>query len=179
MRDRGPAGLLLLFSTLTIAACNRNSPELGQPQLTAEFGVYFGGQIQERRDIPFELDGTKQTHGFRVRFAEAPAETHEITWQLSPPRFLKPRVTQGKPPEAAASATPSAGPPPGSELSGSAVLQPGQRELSRAWTFKPGDPLGVWNVRITVDRRVLVDRPFLVYDAHARAKLNRGVDAGR
>lgn len=172
-------GRLLLLSTLTLVACNRRSPQLGQTQLTAEFGVYFGGQIQERRDIPFELDGTKQTHGFRVLFAEAPAEAHEITWQLSPPRFLKPRVTKNKLPEAAASAMPSAVPPPAPELSGSAVLQPGQRELSRAWTFKPGDPLGVWNVRITVDRQVLVDRPFLVYDAHARAQLNRGVDAGR
>jgi hypothetical protein len=147
--------------------------------VVAEFGVYFGGQIQERRDIPFELNGTKQTHGFRVLFADAPAETHEITWQLSPPRFIKPKVSKNKRSEVAPSAAPSTPPPPASDLNGSALLQPGQRELSRTWTFKPGDPLGVWNVRITVDRRVLVDRPFLVYDAHARAELNRGVDAGR
>jgi hypothetical protein len=169
--------LRLLLSTLGVVACTRSNPH--QAQLTAEFGVYFGGQIQERRDIPFELDGTKQTHGFRVLFGDAPAETHEITWQLSPPRFVKSKVGQATPSAGAPSAAPSVLPSAASDLSGSALLQPGQREFSRAWTFKPGDPLGVWNVRITVDRRVLVDRPFLVYDAHGRAQLNRGIDAGR
>jgi hypothetical protein len=181
---------LLPLLSLGPSGCERGKPH-DNPQLKAEFGVFFGGQIQERKDIPFELDGTKQSHGFRVTFAEAPAEAHEVAWQLSPPRFDKPTKTKKQqqreaPPvqqaplqEYGPSALPSAQKPALEAMTGSGLLQPGQRELSRVWTFKPGDPLGVWNIRITVDRRVLIDRPFLVYDAHARAELNRGTDAGR
>lgn len=171
--------LLVLLLTLGPTGCDRGKAQ-NNPQLTAEFGVFFGGQIQERKDIPFELDGAKQTHGFRVTFAEAPAEAHEITWQLSPPRFNKPaKAAKAHQREEIPSALPTAPPPASEAMTGSGLLQPGQRELSRVWTFKPGDPLGVWNIRVTVDRRILIDRPFLVYDAHARAELNRGTDAGR
>jgi hypothetical protein len=163
--------LLVLISNLALLACQRSTPN--EPQVSAEFGVYFGGQIQQRRDIPFELDGTKQTHGFRVTFADPPAEAHEIAWQVSPPRFSKP---PSKKPSAAAGAPSDE---PSREVSGSALLQAGQRQLAQAWTFKPGDPLGVWNIRVTLDRRVLIDRPFLVYDTRAREQQNRSLDAGR
>ena len=42
----------------------------------------------------------------------------------------------------------------------------------------PGDPLGTWNIRVTFDERVVIDRPFLVYDAQARRRLEHQ-DAGR
>lgn len=160
---------LIAMLALGLGACDRK-PQSSHPQLQAEFGVYFGGQIQERKAVPFELDGAKQSHGFRISYADAPAEAHEVSWQLSPPRFNKP--TQR-------ALAPSASPPASAETSGSALMQPGQRELSQVWTFKPGDPLGVWNIRVTVDRRVLIDRPFLVYDAEARSRLNHRADAGR
>jgi hypothetical protein len=160
--------LLLLLALL---ACDRLKQSASEPSVKAQFGVFYGGQIQQRRQIPFELDPAQQTHGFRVQFAQPPAQPHEVSWQLSPPRAASNR--RAKPGTTAAQ-----GEAPSRNFSGTALIAAGQRELSQVWSFAPGDALGVWNIRITLDRRVLLDRPFLVYDATLRKQLNAGHDGG-
>jgi hypothetical protein len=36
--------------------------------------------------------------------------------------------------------------------------------------FSPDDPLGLWNIRVLVGDQVVIDRPFVVYDAIERAR---------
>jgi hypothetical protein len=36
--------------------------------------------------------------------------------------------------------------------------------------FHPGDPLGVWNVRVVVRDKVVIDRPIEVFDAATRKR---------
>lgn len=156
---------------LALAACDQLKQSTTEPSVKAQFGVFYGGQIQQRRQIPFELDPAQQTHGFRISFEQPPGQPHEVSWLLSPPKDA-PR-SRPKP-----GATAPQGELPARHFSGSALVAAGQRELSQVWSFAPGDALGVWNIRITLDRRVLLDRPFLVYDATLRKQLNAGYDGG-
>ncbi|HTM46805.1 MAG TPA: hypothetical protein VL137_17740, partial [Polyangiaceae bacterium] len=88
-----------------------------------------------------------------------------IRWQLSPPHLARKPGKQNTP------AAPA-------DYTGSATLAIGQREISQVWTFHPGDPIGTWNIRVTMDQQVLIDRQFFVYDRKTQADLNRKLDAG-
>jgi hypothetical protein len=47
-------------------------------------------------------------------------------------------------------------------------MRPGEPRLEHALPFASDDPLGLWNVRVLVGERVVIDRPFAVYDARQR-----------
>ena len=152
-------------------ACDSNGSDLdpSAPDVeSAQFGIFFGGQIQARREIPFNLNAAKQRLGFRILFSEPPRVDTAIHWELTKP-----------------------GPPTGPEKlakPGQRVTQLGQATIPRGSTrfdqdlsFAPGDPLGLWNLRVTLGNRVLIDRPFSVYDADARRAARRTLrkaDAG-
>jgi hypothetical protein len=53
----------------------------------------------------------------------------------------------------------------------------GETRFDRTVSFEPGDPLGLWNVRVVVRDMVVLDRPFEVFDAEERQK-NASADAG-
>jgi hypothetical protein len=59
---------------------------------------------------------------------------------------------------------------------GQASVPSGQTRFEQALPFEPGDPLGVWNVRVVAGGQLVMDRRFLVYDAEERARAQR--DAG-
>jgi hypothetical protein len=135
----------------------------------AEFGVLFGGQIQERRELPFELDRSKQTLGFRVEFSDPLGADTDVEWRVLRP-IQNSRVR----------ASPHGKPQPVTErasLIGTETARAGETRLDRTVTFEPGDPLGLWNVRVVVRGKVVLDRPFEVFDAEERRK-NRANDAG-
>ncbi len=133
------------------------------------FGVFYGGQIQERRELPFELDRAKQRQGFRIDFDPPLEERTEVSWEISrPARRSSPAATPSSPEGRV------------TEL-GKATLAAGQTRFEQPLHFRPGDPLGLWNIRVVVRERVLIDRPFLVYDAAARRRSNKSArlpDAG-
>lgn len=108
----------------------------------AEFGVFFGGQVQELKEIPKELDPGRQQHGFRLTFRAAPAQDVAISWELSLP------------------ATDKGG--PRAALVGRATAKAGQRVLDIPLAFRPSDPLGSWHAKLTADSQVVVDRDFQV-----------------
>ncbi|HMJ13775.1 MAG TPA: hypothetical protein VK524_20300, partial [Polyangiaceae bacterium] len=57
----------------------------------AEFGIFFGGQVQEREQIPFEPSRARQAQGFRLQF-RAPLERElRIEWEIN-----RPLVSQGQ-----------------------------------------------------------------------------------
>lgn len=152
------AWLILLALACSVAGCDRNPAPKGLVR-SAEFGVFFGGQIQERRDIPFEVDPSKQTHGFRIQFYESLKHAVELNWELDMPgsskrvRDLKGRPGRGRLVEL-----------------GETKIEAGQSKFDKVMQFRPGDPLGLWNIRVVMGDRVLIDRPFFVYNPYQRAR---------
>ncbi|MEN9577405.1 MAG: hypothetical protein RJA70_414 [Pseudomonadota bacterium] len=128
---------------------------------SAQFGVFFGGQIQERTEIPFILEGNKQQLGFRVVFDGALPSAQELHWEFSRPTPRR----QG---------TPAVSTPEGRTAQLSvATLAAGETRFEHLLTFVPGDPLGLWNLRVVLGTDVVIDRPFLVYDPAARELARR------
>jgi hypothetical protein len=160
---RGWTGALLVL--LGGAAC-RGVESSNEPTITAEFGIFYGGQVQEREQIPFDLDRTRQTSGFRLRRSTALDQPLEIRWELGMPgsgravadsrgRVARPRRVQ----------------------LGRARWRPGEAVFEQVLPFAPGDPPGLWNIRILCGSRAVLDRPFWVYDP-AQRQLSEAADAG-
>jgi hypothetical protein len=156
---------LLVVAALLLGA-SACKPEPPPPLVRgAKFGIFFGGQIEERREIPFQLDRTRQTQGFRVEFSLPLTEDTPIEWRIDVPK-AKPTPAKKTAKDVIADA-----PPPPRALSGVDHARPGETRFDRETPFEPGDPLGLWNVRVVVRGKVVIDRPVEVYDAAARAKM--------
>lgn len=144
-----------LVLVLALAGCRERGPQAAR----AELGVFFGGQVQEREAIPFELDRGRQTQGFRVELGDTSDRAATVRWEIDRPAPRGGRVT---------------------EL-GQAELRAGQRRFDCEIPFKPGDPLGIWNVRVLVDDVLVLDRAVEIYDQRERqraiARRHAGQDA--
>jgi hypothetical protein len=123
------------------AGCQRAPASLVQE---AEFGVFFGGQVQEQLEIPKQLDAARQQHGIRLGFRAPLTRDVKVVWELSLP-------------------APEKGPPgPRAALVGEAIARVGQRRLDVPLAFRPTDPLGLWHAKVTADGVVVIDRDFTV-----------------
>src|ERR1051325_5397545 len=76
---RAALGVLL---ALAGSACRRASEP---PPVRAKFGVFFGGQVQEREELPLIVDRTRQSIGVRLEFETPPAAPARISWELEKP----------------------------------------------------------------------------------------------
>jgi hypothetical protein len=130
------------------AACNQPEAPRG-PVARAELGVFFGGQVQERKEIPFTLDRTKQTQGFRLTFHEALRAPVAVRWEIDRPA---PRG-RGRAVEL-----------------GDAQARVGMRVFDQELMMKPGDPPGAWSVRVFVGDEVVVERRVEIYDPRTRRR---------
>lgn len=160
------SGLVLLL----LAACEAPSAAAPGRGESFEFGVFYGGQVQEREEIPLELDTARQRQGFRLTLSPAPTTPLEVRWELGRPGAGR-RVADSQGRKAR----------PRKVQLGRAHFRPGERVLEQLIAFSPGDPVGLWNIRVLVADRVVIDRPFLVYDAADRARrreASEGPDAG-
>jgi hypothetical protein len=108
----------------------------------AEFGVFFGGQVQELKELPKQLDATRQRHGFRLTFAGPLARDIRVAWEVSLPP------------------TDKSAPRPA--LIGQATAKAGQSVLDVPLAFRPTDPLGSWHAKVIADDVVVIDRDFTV-----------------
>lgn len=160
---------LLAFSASPAAlSCERPAPP---PFVkSAKLGVFYGGQVEERSEVPFELDPGKQTQGFRLEFSAPLAEDTEVEWRIEIPKADPER--KRRPRAAGELAT-----PPRTSVSGKDVAHTRETTLDHLLTFHPGDPLGLWNVRVVVRGKVVIDRPIEVFDPVARKRL-APADAG-
>jgi len=147
-------GLLLL----ALAGCDAPGTP-GARATRAEFGVLYGGQVQERDELPFELDESRQRFGFRLTLAPAPQDAPEVRWELGRP---------GKGRRVADSLGQKARPRQ-VEL-GRASFRPGEATFEQPLRFAPGDPLGLWNIRVQLGSEVVIERAFLVFDPLERAR---------
>lgn len=132
----------LLLAALLGAACRREPHRVVKQ---AEFGVFFGGQVQELKELEKELDPARQRHGVRLVFDGALARDVKVTWELSLP-------------------VPERGGPRAAQV-GEATAKVGQSSLDVPLSFRPQDPLGVWHAKVTADGVVVVDRDFTVVAA--------------
>lgn len=148
---------LLLVTLLSAAALSCSRPAPPPFVKSAKLGVFYGGQVQERADVPFELDPAKQTQGFRVEFSEPLATDTDIEWRIDVPKVDPERRKKPR----AAGELPA---PPRTTLSGKDIARAGETAMEHVLTFHPGDPLGLWNVRVVVRGKVVIDRPLEVFD---------------
>lgn len=162
------SGRAILLTMLWVSALGCDVRSDGQlPVDRAAFGVFYGGQVQRRDELPFQLDTGRQRQGFRIELAAPLDSATEVHWEISrPSRAASASVAQ----------------PDGrvTEMR-SATMAAGQTRFEQPLTFEPGDPLGLWNIRVVVGEQVLLDRPFWVYDAQARRSAQRAArlpDAG-
>lgn len=123
-------------------ACDRSAPGVVQ---TGEFGVFFGGQVQELKEIAKELDPARQRHGFRLTFRKPLAEDVAISWEVSLPATDK-------------------GGPRAANI-GQTTAKAGQSVLDVPLSFRPTDPLGSWHAKVIAAGVVVIDRDFQVIAA--------------
>jgi hypothetical protein len=146
---------------LCLLGCRR--PPEGDPLVErAAFGVFFGGQIQDRKELPFELDRAKQSCGIRVDFRAPLARSVQVRWEIARPLSAKP-------------AKADAGADQVTEV-GEAAARVGERRLDVPVLLRQGQVLGSWHVRVKVDDRPVIDRDLLVFDP--RELRAREADAG-
>lgn len=152
---------VLLLAALGVSGC---TPTSNSPIERAEFGVLFGGQVQERSEIPFELDASKQTLGFVIALGRPLPKPSTLHWEVSKP-----------------------GPLPASRVPNpidrrielfDAPVAAGQTLIQRSVRLEPGDSLGLWNLRVTLGDQLAIDRSFMVVAAGSRTRQLRRPLAG-
>ena len=116
----------------------------------ARLGVFYGGQVQERLEVPRVLEG-RQTQGFRLVFREPLERAATVRWEIEMP----------------GSKGPSTAPLAVTRL-GKLLVPVGQQQIDQSFDFEPGDPLGLWNIRVFVDQSLVIDRAWSVFDPAQR-----------
>lgn len=144
--SRGVSALLLAVSLCGCPAKKGPDPLVER----AAFGVFFGGQIQDRKELPFELDLAKQRSGIRIDFRAPLAHAVPVSWEIARPISAK-------------AAKSDAGVEQVVEV-GDASARAGETRLDVPISLRQGQVLGAWHVRVKVDGRVVIDRDVLVSD---------------
>ncbi len=127
--------------------------------MVAQLGIFYGGQIQQRQELPLVFDRAKQTQGFRLTFPHPLEHDARVSWEVEMPGESRLAVD-----------------PLSVSKLGELTVRVGQRRVDQALEFEPGDPAGLWNVRVLVDDRLVVDHAWWVYD---RARRQRAIEKKR
>ncbi len=130
----------------------------------AAFGVFFGGQIQDRTELPFELDQTKQRIGLRVDFRAPLTSAVPVAWEIARPLSSKSKSKADATTDQVVEV-------------GETTARVGEARLDVPLSLRQGQVLGNWHVRVKVDGRQVIDRDVLVFDPRERRE--RDADAGR
>ena len=154
----------LLAGALALGFLGCSKPEKSEDPLVerAAFGVFFGGQIQDRQELPFELDQTKQRVGIRIDFRAPLAHSVSVAWEIARP--LNGKAKRGDSPADHVVEV------------GEAAARVGEARLDVPLSLRQGQALGAWHVRVKVDGRQVIDRDVLVFDPRDRRE--HEVDAG-
>jgi hypothetical protein len=117
-----------------------------------EFGVLYGGDIQDRPVIPLELDSTRQELALRVTFRAPQERERVLSWELE-----RPAPQRGADGGALFAA----------EL-GEIRAHVGERRAEAKIAFRRGDPPGAWRLTVRLDGRALLERAFTVTEPEHR-----------
>jgi hypothetical protein len=141
------SGRLLLVLMLAHGGSCKDRSSSNDPQIErAEFGLFFGGQIQQRTELPLELDSTRQTQGFRLVFDAPASRPVPIEWTLNYP-------TERVGPRGPSSSRRA-------ERTERAVLPVGGGQFEQLLALRSSDVPGTYNIRIRVADDIVLDRPF-------------------
>lgn len=116
-------------------ACDR-APELRAVE--GAFGVFYGGQVQELSEVRVSV-ARPPVLGFRVEFQDAASE-HQLRFEIIRPGPSGRRVTEV----------------------GEALVPSGQARFDRRLELGSDTTYGTWNVRVTCDQVVVIDRAMLL-----------------
>ena len=152
-------GYLIALGVLSCQAKPESDPLVER----AAFGVFFGGQIQDRKELAFELDPAKQSCGIRLDFRQPLTRSARVSWEIARP--LSEKASRA---DAAADRVTEVG---------EVAARVGEKRLDVPVLLRQGQVLGSWHVRVKVDERTVIDRDVLVFDARERRV--READAGR
>ena len=135
----------------------------------AEFGIFYGGQIQHRQELPLELDRTRQVQGFRLRRAPPLDADLTVRWALGKPGIARPQKDLRGRKTA-----------PRRVQRGEAQWRAGEAVFEQTLAFVPGDPPGAWDVRVECGDQIVLDQTFVVFDPAQRERAHAapGADAG-
>lgn len=139
-----------VLSLALLVACRNPAPDSEVERV--EFGVPFGGDIQDRKRIPLDLEGHELA--LKVTFREPLASERVMTWELE-----RPTNSRGSDGGALFAA----------EL-GEAKVRRGERSAEAKLALRRGDLPGPWRIRVRLDGRTLLDRRFDVTEPVAREK---------
>lgn len=153
--------LLAGVIALGLLGCGKSEQSEDPLVQRAAFGVFFGGQIQDRKELPFELDQTKQSVGIRIDFRAPLARSVPVTWEIARP------IAKSKKGDMASDRVVEVG---------DAAARVGEARLDVPLSLRQGQGLGAWHVRVKVDGRQVIDRDVLVFDPRDRRE--REIDAG-
>lgn len=141
--NSNPAGR---FGLGALLLCVLSSCEEREAKPRAEFGVLYGGDIQDRAQIPLKLPPERQAIGLRVHFPRPLQRDALISWEFERPTRLPGR---------------DSGVLYAAEL-GEQRVPAGETRFDAPLRFRKDDPLGTWRIRIRVDGRVILERDFEV-----------------
>jgi hypothetical protein len=131
-----------------------------------QFGIFYGGQVQERSELPLELDRSRQRQGLRMQLDPAPTAPLEVSWEVGLPGtgpFR--RDSQGRRQRRRRTRL------------GQASWRAGESRFEQPISFRPGDPTGLWSIRVRLGSRLVLDRAVWVYDRRRRAaRLRRAAE---
>ncbi len=125
----------LLLALATFGCARRDAADLVS---RAELGVFYGGQVQERREVSMPKDRPRPTVGFRLTFAEALREPLSVRWEVDMPGPAERRVSRVA----------------------EASVPAGQGRFDQVIELPPNASFGTWNVRVETEGRLVVDRAF-------------------
>jgi len=155
MSPRSALAMGMLFAPLMVGCRGNQEPAQSSPGLVsqARLGVFYGGQVQERQEIPRHAEAKRQAQGFRIVLARPLEHDVRISWEVEMPGSREGGVQSLK-----------------QTKLGESTLRAGQRQLDQLVELEPSDPLGLWNVRVMVGQELVIDRAWHVFDPRARRR---------
>lgn len=112
-----------------------------------EFGVLYGGDIQDRASMPLELDPAKQELALRVSFREPVHRERLVRWEFERP------ISDRKAPDGGTLFS--------AEL-GEVPVHVGERRADAKLAFRKSDRPGTFRIRVRLDDRVVLERALAV-----------------
>lgn len=135
----------VVVSVLGLASVSCSEPTSSAPRVgRAELGVFYGGQVQQLRSVPWPSGARQPTWGFRLVFREPLAQELAVRWEVDMPS----RTARGQRIERV------------SEVSVGA----GRVRLDQAIDVPAAAELGLWNVRVIAAERLVLDRAVRLFD---------------
>lgn len=136
---RGATALGLTAAAVGLAGCSRAE---GAPEQVAraELGLFYGGEVQERRRVSMPSDKPRPTIGFRLTMSAPLQRELGVRWEIDMPGPTARRV----------------------QNVGEARVPVGQSRFDQVISVPDNGGFGLWNVRVLTGERIVIDRALVL-----------------